>query len=112
MTTLQIVPTKEDIFSTGFAAIGSYAMKQGKPQMEAVSQIVSILIARNIANNVDVTNRAAGVLITEEDIYTAGIRSGMSLAQKQGSTQVMFAAFSGIASNILARFTASKFTGL
>lgn len=112
MATIQIVPTKEDIFSTGFAALGSYMMKQGKPQMEAVSQIVSILVARNVAANVDATNRADGVLITEEDIYTAGVRSAMSLAQKQGSTQVMFAAFSGIASNLLARFTASKFAGL
>ena len=112
MTTLQIIPTKEDFFSTGFAALGSFMTKQGNPQMEAVSQVVSILIARNIANGVTATDRPAGVMITEEDIYTAGIRSGMSLAQKQGSTQVMFAAFSGLASNILARFTASKFTGL
>lgn len=107
-TTIDIIPTREDLISVAFAAGGAYLMKSGKPEIEALSQIVSVLIAKNLASNISATDGLEGVTIKEHDIYTAGLRSGVSLFRKQPQAQVMYAAFNGLASNLLARFVSSK----
>jgi hypothetical protein len=108
MSQIDIMPTREDLFSVGFAALGSYLMKMGKPEMEALSQLFSVVIAKNLASGISMTDGAEGITIKEYDIYTGGVRAGVSAFQKGGANNVMYAAFNGIAANLLGRFTSSK----
>lgn len=108
MSSVDIIPNREDLISAGFAALGSYLMKSGKPAMEAGEQLIAVLVARNLASGISATDGAEGVTLKEHDIYTAGLRAGVSMFQKGGQTAVMYSAFNGIASNVLARFTNSK----
>jgi hypothetical protein len=104
MSAIDIIPNREDLFSAAFAAAGSFLMKSGSPGMEAAEQLASVLIARNLAAGINSTDSAEGMTLKEHDLYTAGIRAGVSLFQKGGQNQVMYSAFNGIASNVLARF--------
>lgn len=108
MSGLDIIPKRSDLLSVAFAGLGAWAMKKGNPGMEMVEQLASVIIGKNLAGTIDSTDGFEGVTLKEYDLYTAGSRAGISLFQKGGQQQVMFSAFSGIASNLLARFVDTK----
>lgn len=107
---IDIIPNREDLFSVGFAALGAWAMKKGNPGMEAVEQLVAVLLGKAMAGTIDSTDGFGGPdqTLKEHDLFTAGIRAGVSLFQKGGQQQVMFSAFSGFASNIMGRWVNTR----
>lgn len=110
MSSVDIIPNREDLLSAVFAALGSYLMKSGKPAYEAGEQLLAVLLARNLATGISATDGSEGITFKERDVYTAGVRAGVSMFQKGGQTAVMYSAFNGIASNVLGRFVNSKLT--
>jgi hypothetical protein len=107
MSSIDIIPTREDIFSVVFAGLGGYFMKTN-PGTDALSQLFSVIIAKNLAAGISATDGLEGIAIKEYDVYTAGMRAGVSAFQKGGQNQVMYAAFSGLVSNMLGRFTSER----
>lgn len=99
---VHLIPDKYDLVSTGLAYAANMWLK-GSPGQGAIEQLASIMVAKNIAERVEMTDRTADKTITEVDIWTGVVRAGWSGFKGRSTNAVIEDGAKGIICNVVAR---------
>ena len=109
---LILVPNRDDIASSIVCVGASMAMKgYGEPFANGLEQIISVILARNIAARVESTDRTdpAGATIKEYDAYTGALRSGYSAYKGQANKTIAVKGLHGVLCNVIGRELIASF---
>jgi len=99
---VHIIPDKYDLFSAGIA-YGANMWLKGSPAQGGMEQLVSIIVAKNVAERTAMTDRPEGSTIKEVDIWTGVVRAGWSAFQKRSNQAILEDGAKGIVCNVVAR---------
>lgn len=103
---ITILPTKTDLISAGISAAVGY-FQGDNVGMAAAEQLGAIIVGKNIANTIDVTDVPVTdppAMVLEYDYYTAASRAGFSMYKKRSNNKVMMDAAKGLICNLSARY--------
>lgn len=103
---LTVMPTLEDLLGAG-AAAAMAAFQKMSPSREAVEQLVSQLVAKNLANYVSTTDSMTSndfpLPVGESDMLTGVVRAGYGLSQSRANKAVLMDGLRGVFASVLGK---------
>jgi hypothetical protein len=102
--TLKFLPELEDLLAAAASAGIAYFQKEN-PTREATEQILSAIVAENLANYSSLTDsfKSDSMMVQEDDALTGVVRAGYSMSRNRSTKAVMMDGVKGVVCQILGR---------